>query len=165
MSDLMLAPKAKETNLIEQFMEPLARLRDQVDRAFDDFPVRFPAFAIPSGLAALLPTPAIEMTETDKAYKVTVEVPGIEADKIVVEAEMGLLVIKGEKTEEREEKERDFTRSERSYGAFERRIALPADAELDKIHAKTINGVLKIKIPRGAHSENARRKIAVESAK
>lgn len=165
MSDLMLAPKAKETNLVEQLMEPLARLRDQVDRVFDDFPVRFPAFTLPSGLAALLPTPAIEMTETDKAYKITVEVPGIEADKLEVEAEKGLLVIKGEKEVEREEKERDFTRSERSYGVFERRIALPADAELDKIHAKTANGVLKIKIPRDARHESARRKIAVDHAK
>ena len=74
-------------------------------------------------------------------------------------------MIKGEKQVEREEKERDFTRSERSYGVFERRIALPADAELDKIHAKTTNGVLTIRVPRGARHESARRKIAVDHAK
>jgi HSP20 family protein len=166
MSDLMLAQsKPKETNLVEKFVEPLARLRGEIDRVFDDFPVRFPAITLPSGLAALLPTPAVEMTETDKAYKVNVEVPGIAADKIEVEAEKGLLVIKGEKREEREEKERDFTRSERSYGAFERRIALPADAELDKIEAKAGDGVLKIRIPRGEQAAPARRKIAIKSAK
>lgn len=166
MSDVMLAPsKPKETNLFEQLMEPLARLRDEVDRAFDDFPIRFPSLAIPSRLSALLPAPAVEMTETDKAYKITVEVPGIPADEIEVEAEKGLLVIKGEKHEEREEKERHFTRSERSYGAFERRIALPADAELDKIEAKARDGVLKIKIPRDEKVEPARHKIAIKHVK
>ena len=167
MSDLMLAPsKSKqETGLVEQFMEPFARLRNEVDRVFEDFPVRFPTFAIPSRLTALLPTPAVEMTETDKAYKVAVEVPGIAAKDIEVEAEKGLLVIKGEKKEEREEKERNFARSERSYGAFERRIALPADAELDKIEAKAADGVLRISIPRDKKAAPARRKIEIKGAK
>jgi HSP20 family protein len=167
MSDLMLAPaKSKqETGLVEQFVEPFARLRNEIDRVFEDIPARFPAFAIPSRLTALLPTPAVEMTETDKAYKVSVEVPGIAPKDIEVEVEKGLLVIKGEKKEEREEKERHFARSERSYGAFERRISLPADAELDKIAAKTADGVLKITIPRDKKAAPARRKIEIKGAK
>lgn len=171
MTDQALAPapttaKPKQpAGFVEQFMEPLVRLRDEVDRVFDEFPVSWPSLAIPSRLAALMPAPAVEMTETDKAYKVTVEVPGIPADKIEVEAEKGLLVIKGEKNEEREEKERDYTRSERSYGAFERRIRLPADAELDEIRAKASDGVLKITIPRNKAAVPARRKIAIGHSK
>ncbi|MBO9601220.1 MAG: Hsp20/alpha crystallin family protein [Novosphingobium sp.] len=167
MTDQALAPTKpkQELGIFEQFLEPLSQLRTEVDRVFDDFPVRWPVVDFGSRLAASLPSPAVEMTETDKAYKVTVEVPGIPADKIEVEAEKGLLVIKGEKTEEREEKERNYTRSERSYGAFERRISLPADAQLDDIHAKASDGVLKIVVPRDKKAVPARRKIEIRHAK
>ncbi|HEX9806657.1 MAG TPA: Hsp20/alpha crystallin family protein [Alteraurantiacibacter sp.] len=168
MSDLMLreATPHQETSLVEQFMEPITRLRDEVDRVFDDFPMRWPAFArLPARFGALLPTPAIEMTETDKAYKINVEVPGIPASEIEVEAEKGLLVISGEKKEEREEKERDCVRSERSYGAFERRIALPRDADLDAIEAKASDGVLTITVARDRKAAPERRKIEITGTK
>lgn len=167
MADQALAPAKPKQQLgfVEQFLEPLSQLRTEVDRVFDDFPVRWPTFNLSPRLAAFLPSPAVEMTETDKAYKITVEVPGIPADRIDVEAEKGLLVIKGEKKEEREEKERDYTRSERSYGSFERRISLPADAELDAIHAKASDGVLKITIPRDHKAVPSRRKIEIKHTK
>jgi HSP20 family protein len=165
MADQALAPaKPKQAaTVFDQFLEPLSRLRTEVDRVFDDFPVRWPAANFTLG--GLLPSPAVEMTETDKAYKVTVEVPGIPPENIHVEAEKGLLVVKGEKKEEREEKERDYTRSERSYGSFERRIALPADAELDEIHAKASDGVLKITIARDKAKAPSRRKIQIKHSK
>jgi HSP20 family protein len=167
MESQQLAPaKPREpSSFIEQFLEPLSRLRNEVDRVFDEFPARLPALSIPSRLAAIMPTPALEMTETDKAYKISVEVPGIPADRLDLEIEQGLLVIKGEKKEEREEKERDYTRSERAYGAFERRIALPADAKVDHVKAKAHDGVLKISIPRDGNSAKARRKIEINGAK
>lgn len=167
MADQQLAPaKAREpANLIDQFLEPLSRLRGEVDRAFDEFPSRWPGLSVPSQLAAIMPAPAIEMTETDKAYKVSVEVPGIPPEALEVEAEQGLLVIKGEKKAHREEKERDYARSERTYGSFERRLALPHDAELDQIKAKAHDGVLKINIPRDGKVAKARRKIEIKGAK
>ena len=56
--------------------------------------------------------------------------------------------ISGEKKEEREENERGYRLSERSYGAFERLVELPGDADPDKIDAKFKNGVLKITLPK-----------------
>jgi HSP20 family protein len=167
MAEQALAPAKPrpQGTVFEQFLEPFSRLRNEIDRAFDEFPVRFPAFSVPAQLAALMPAPAVEMTETDKAYKVSVEVPGIPAAEIEVEAERGMLVIKGEKKEEREEKERDYTRSERSYGAFERRVALPQDAKLEEISAMACNGVLKITVPRDHNATSVRRKIEIESAR
>ena len=168
MSDLMLSEKKprQDVGFVEQFMEPLVRLRNEVDRVFDDFPMHWPTLGgLPSRIAALLPSPAIDMTETDRAYKISVEVPGIAASEIEVEAERGLLVIKGEKRDEREERERDFARSERSYGAFERRITLPRDAEVDAIEAKASDGVLKITIPRDRKNTPERRKIEIKGAK
>lgn len=156
---------ARQTGLSQQFLEPFHRLRDEVDRMFDEFPTRWPSLHFAPRLASGLPAPAIEMTETRKAYKVAVEVPGIEPGAIEVEVDRDMLVVKGEKSEQREEEEKDYTLSERSYGAFERRISIPADAVVDDIKANTTNGVLKITIPRDGKAGSEPRKIEIKSAK
>ena len=156
--------RTEPRSFTEQLIEPFSRMRSEVDRLFEDFPARWPSFQF-ERLAPRMPLPAIEMTETDKAYKVTVEVPGIDAADIEVNVENDTLVVSGEKKEEREEKERDFYRSERSYGAFERRIALPPGADADKIKAKAKNGVLAITLPKSAEAKNNKRRIEIEAAK
>ena len=162
MADQMLAPAEPkpETSLVEQFREPILRLRNEVDRVFEDFPVRWPAFDFSTRLAALLPAPAVEMTETDKAYKVTVEVPGIAAADIDVEAEKGLLVIKGEKKEEREEKERNYQFMERSFGRFQRSVELPSSVDPDKVEATYKNGTLTVTLSKKPEAQ--RKKIEVK---
>lgn len=167
MADQMTAPAKprQAVGFAEQFKEPFSRLRGEVDRMFDDFPARWPALHLAPRFASFMPMPAVEMTETDESYKVSVEVPGIEPGDIQLEVEDDMLVLKGEKKEEREEKERDYTRSERSYGAFERRISLPQDAVVDDISANTVNGVLKIAIPRNQEATPERRKIAINATK
>lgn len=150
-------------NFTEQLIEPLSRLRGEVDRLFEDFPTRLPAFQF-DRLIPRMPTPAIEMTETDKDYKISVEVPGMEAKEIDVTVQDDMLVISGEKKEAHEEKERYCYRSERSYGAFERRISLPSAAEADKIKAVARNGVLQITLPKNEKATSKRR-IEIEAAK
>jgi len=149
--------------LTEQLVEPLSRLRTEVDRLFDDFPVRFPAFTF-GRLGMTLPVPAVEMTETAKSYKISVEVPGMDAADIEVSVDDDMLVISGEKKEEREESEEGYSFSERSYGAFERRIELPSAAIADDIKAKVRKGVLQITLPKTAKAAKAKRKVAVEAA-
>ena len=155
----------RQSGLSQQFLEPFHRLRNEVDRMFDEFPARWPSLHLAPRLPTALLEPAIEMTETKKAYKVSVEVPGIEPDAIELEVDRDMLVIKGEKSEKREEAEKDYTYSERSYGAFERRIAIPVDAVAEDIEAKTTNGVLQISIPRDGKSGSEPRKIEIKSAK
>lgn len=146
----------------EQLIEPLSRLRGEVDRLFEDFPARWPAFQM-DRLVPRMPVPAMEMTETEDAFKLTVEVPGIEAKEIDVSVEEDMLVVSGEKKEEREEKERDYYRSERSYGSFERRIALPPTADADRIKARASNGVLHITLPKSEKAQQNKRRIAIEA--
>ncbi|MGB3472458.1 MAG: Hsp20/alpha crystallin family protein [Erythrobacter sp.] len=74
-----------------------------------------------------------------------------------------MLILKGEKKEEREEKERDYTISERSYGAFERRIALPADSDAEGLEASSDNGVIAIDIQRTKSAPEKGRKIEISS--
>ncbi|WP_106638962.1 Hsp20/alpha crystallin family protein [Allosphingosinicella vermicomposti] len=138
-------------------MEPITRLRDEVDRLFEDFPVfRF-------GRSMQMPVPALEMTEAEGAYKVTAELPGIKPEDVEVTVEEGMLCISGEKKEEREEKERGFMLSERSYGAFERRIDLPTGADPSKIKAQFKDGVLKISLPKNEQAQQQKQRIAIEA--
>lgn len=144
----------------ETLIEPLSRLRGEVDRLFDDFPARWPSvrFALPTGLLV----PAAEMTETKKAFKLSVEVPGMNAADIEMHVHEGAIFILGEKKEQRDEDEKGYSYSERSYGSFERRIELPQGADDKAIKAKIRNGVLEITVPKKPEA-TARKKIEIES--
>ena len=131
-------------------------MRTGVDHLIDDLPSRLSAFQFPAA-------PAIEMTETDKAYSINAEIPGISSDDIELQIDRDMLVLKGEKKEERHEEECDYVISERSYGSFERRIALPTDALVDEIKAETADGMLRITIPRSADTKLEKRKITIHS--
>lgn len=147
----------------ESLIEPLSRLRTEVDRLFADFPSRWPRLEF-AGLPAAMPVPAVDMTETDKAYKLSVEVPGIEPADIEVSVDGDMLVISGEKKEEREEKEKGYLYSERSYGAFERRIELPVGADAEAIKARVHKGVLRITLPKNDKAESGKRRITIDAA-
>ncbi|HET9427002.1 MAG TPA: Hsp20/alpha crystallin family protein [Allosphingosinicella sp.] len=146
----------------DQLIEPLSRLRNEVDRLFDDFPTRWPTFRF-GRLAAAIPAPAVEMTETSKAFKLSVEVPGMDAGDIHVSVDNDMLVISGEKKEEREETEEGYLYSERTYGAFERRIELPAGADSLNVKAKVRKGVLQITLPKDQKAESNKRRITIEA--
>ena len=120
----------------DTLIEPLARLRSEVERLFDDLPARWPTVrsTLPSGMLV----PAVEMTETKKAYKLSVEVPGMDATDIEMHVQDDSVLISGEKKERREEDELGYSYSERSYGAFERRIAIPPGADPKAIKAKVV---------------------------
>lgn len=141
----------------DQLIEPFTQLRTEVDRLFESFPFRLPSLK----LGRFSSAPALEMSETDKRYKITAELPGIEADDVEVTFDDGLLRIAGEKKEEREENERGYRVSERSYGAFERVISIPAGADPSKIDAKFKNGVLTIAIAKDGEDKRNVRKIKV----
>ena len=156
-------PARRPLPFTESLAEPLTRLRSEVDRLFDDFPGRWPRFDF-ARFAPAMPIPAVEMTETGKAYKLSVEVPGIEASEIDVSVDGDRLVISGDKKEEREEKEKNYLYSERSYGAFERQIELPPGADAEKIKADVRKGVLRITLPKTEKAANGKKRIAIDAA-
>lgn len=163
--EVTVAKRSRELSDISDYLrEPFNRFRSELDHMFDEFPPRFPAARLGTRYLASMPVPAIEMTETEDDYRVTVEVPGIPHDNIDLSIEDDMLVLKGEKTDEREEKERDYSISERSYGSFERRVALPQDAVPEDIDANTENGVIKIVIPRNQEAAPERRRIEIHSS-
>jgi HSP20 family protein len=92
--------------------------------------------------------PAFDIAETEKAYTITGEIPGIEAKDLDVTYANGVLRIAGEKRREQEEKDERFYRIEREYGSFHRDFCLPENVMEDKVEAMYKDGVLKITIPK-----------------
>ena len=139
---------------------PLGWLRTEIDRLFDDF--GRPARSIFNfGLNGFVPVPAVEMTEKDKEYRLTAELPGMKEDDVEISIAEGMLTLSGEKREEEERKDEGFLLSERRYGAFERRIALPADIDAGAVSAEFKKGVLTITLPKDAKAAERTRKIAI----
>ena len=138
-----------------------ARLRNEIDQLFDDFtiPVQMrQMLPLPDGAAF---SPAAELKDRGDHYDLAIELPGLDDKDIEVELAGDTLRISGEKQEESEEKTADCLISERSYGKFQRRLTLPADADTDRIEAKYRHGVLKVTIGKDKDSVRSIRKISL----
>ena len=126
---------------------PSALLRGDADRWFEDFfgdrlrPGRW--FGTEQDFA-----PALDIKETPEAFEVEADIPGIEPKDLRVEANEGRLRIHGERKHEVDEKTENYHRKERLYGTFERQIALPPSADLERIEARVDNGVLHLTVPK-----------------
>jgi HSP20 family protein len=149
--------KRRAPDFTEQLIEPFTQLRNEVDRLFEGFPFRMPSFM----LGRFESAPVLEMTETKKHYKITAELPGIEPENVEVTFDDGLLRIAGEKHEQREDDERDYRVSERSYGSFERLVELPSAADPEKIDARFKNGVLTISVAKNNEENRTVRRITI----
>jgi len=106
--------------------------------------------------------PSLDVAETKDEIVVKAEVPGMDPKNIDISLSDGLLTIKGEKKQEREEKEEDYHLVERSYGTFTRSIRLPKEVRRDKISASYKNGVLKVTLPKSEEAKQKEIKIKVE---
>jgi HSP20 family protein len=107
--------------------------------------------------------PEIDMAETDDALEITADIPGVCADDLDVSLNGDVFVIKGEKSDERTQDDKNYHLTERSYGSFHRQIPLgftPAD---DAIDGHFADGVLKVTIPKPAEAKAANRKIAIKA--
>ena len=98
--------------------------------------------------------PSVDISEGKKDITVKAEIPGVEAKDIDISISGKLLTIKGEKKQEKEEKEENFHRVERSYGYFNRTIELPSEVDPEKVDASCKKGVLKIELRKTKESES-----------
>jgi HSP20 family protein len=140
---------------------PLLALHREVNRLFDDvvrgFDPRLPAaWPLASWSAGW---PSVEVSETDKELRVTAELPGLEEKDIEVVLDDDVLILRGERRSETEDKERQY--SERFYGRFERRIPLDTEVEQDKVKAAFASGVLTVTLPKSARAQAKSKRIAI----
>ncbi len=106
--------------------------------------------------------PSLDVSETKDKLIVKTEIAGVDPKEIDIKISGDVLTIKGEKKEEREEKDESFHLMERRYGAFSRSIQLPIEVEEKKIKANYKNGVLRITLPKSEKSKAKTTKIAIE---
>jgi HSP20 family protein len=121
----------------------LSDMRAEMDRLWDAMTSRSPFLSS----VTRFQQPAIDVFEKDGQLHVRAEVPGMAPEDIQIEVAEDALLISGEKKEEKEVKEENYYRSERSYGKFTRRIPLPRTADTDKANARFKDGVLEIDMP------------------
>lgn len=151
---------------------PFESLRREIDRLFDDFhpfdwrlPSRVLGFEMPRiARAEWQVAPAMDLIEKDDAYEITAELPGLDEKNVEIKLSNHTLTIKGEKSEEKEDKQKDYYLSERRYGSFQRGFQLPEGVDADKIDANFAKGVLTVKLPKTAEAKKAEKKITVKAA-
>ncbi len=120
---------------------------DLFDRFFDDLP-------LPSLFSeGKVLSPAFDISETEKEYVITGEIPGIDVKELDVTLLDGILTVKGEKKQEKEEKDEDYHQVERHYGSFERSFRIPEKVKADELEATYKDGILKIFLPKSEASE------------
>lgn len=152
---------------------PWRSFQQEMNRLFD----RFSGFGLPSfgrrfesepGWAYessfSFPVPAVDVTEGDKDFKVTAELPGLEEKDIDVKVSNHTLTIKGKKSYEKDETNKDHHVSERAYGSFQRSFTLPEAVDADKITAALAKGVLTVTLPKTAGAQKPAKKIEVKAA-
>ena len=137
--------------------QSLRRLNSVLDEAFSSWP-----FQQEGGSITASWYPACDVFEDKDAVKIVAELPGVKAEQVKLSLENNVLTIRGEKTQEAEERSERVHRYERSYGSFERAFVLPSTVDGDRISAQYENGVLTILVPK---AERARpREIPVQTA-
>jgi len=165
--------EAKEIAPASQAREwhPFESLRREMDRRFDDFGSGFWRTPARRRLFDVEPLwrreftfgtmPAVDVVDKEKAYEITAELPGMEEKNVEVQFSDGVLTIKGEKQEAKEEKQKDYFMSERRYGSFRRSFQVPEGVDAEKIEANFKNGVLSVTLRKSPEAQRKEKKIPV----
>jgi HSP20 family protein len=97
--------------------------------------------------------PALNVVETDQAFTLTAELPGVAKDDVKITIDDGVLTLAGEKKQEQTQKDGSWHRIERAYGAFERSLSLPKGVDGEKAQAAFKDGVLTITLPKSEQAK------------
>ncbi|SCX94966.1 MULTISPECIES: Hsp20/alpha crystallin family protein [unclassified Pseudomonas] len=163
------APPLAKTEL----RHPFEKLRQQVDRLFDDFNRGTGLSPFSRGLFDVEPfwrrefsmssLPAVDISEKEKSFEITAELPGMDQKDIEIRLANGNLIIKGEKKDTKEEKRKGYHLSERHYGSFERVFNLPKGVDSDKIEAQFSKGVLTLTLPKKPEALKADKVVPIKA--
>ncbi|CAI8906969.1 Hsp20/alpha crystallin family protein [Pseudomonas serboccidentalis] len=166
--------KSGQQPMTTDLWRPLEKLRQQVDHLFEDFNRGSGLSPFGRGLFDTEPLwrrelhgfnmPAVDISEKDKSYEITAELPGMDQKNIEIKLSNGSLIIKGEKKEDKEEKRKGYHLSERHYGSFERVFTLPKGVDAEKIDASFAKGVLSISLPKKPEALKADKVVPIKGA-
>ena len=92
--------------------------------------------------------PQVDLAESEEAFHVVADIPGVNPDDIEISLNNGILTIRGERNTKQEVNEKSFTRRERYRGTFLRQFNMPESVDADTVKAKSAHGVLQVTIPK-----------------
>jgi len=104
--------------------------------------------------------PRTDLSETDDAFRIRLDVPGMEKDDITINLQSNTLTVSGERSSERKEEGEEYVRVERAFGNFHRTFTLPDAVDPENVEAAYDNGVLTIHVPKTEKS--TRRQIEIQ---
>jgi len=107
--------------------------------------------------------PAMEVRQRENEIVVHADLPGLTPDDVQIELENGVLTISGERRDSSEDRHEGYVRSERSYGAFSRSIALPEGVDEDQVNARFEHGVLEVTVPLPQQQQQSRRRVPINA--
>ncbi len=139
-------------------MSPVVSLHREMNRLFDDV---FHSLEGSHSWGARGAWPSVDVEETDKEYRVTAELPGLEERDVEVLLQDGVLTVRGEKRVEKQGGSRTF--SERYFGHFERQISLDRDIDEGAISATFRNGILTVTVPKSTQAVERTKRIAINA--
>jgi len=156
--------KSPETS-VSRPRDLFTAMRDEMDRVFEQFERGFPrwpsVFRRGNGDVAVM-VPEFDVRENTNAITIEAELPGVDEKDVSVTMANGMLTIKGEKKQQKEEKAENYYLAERSYGAFERSLRLPDTIDETKVEAKFDKGLLKVTAAKKPEAVKAERKIEIK---
>ena len=135
----------------------LGLLQDRMNRLFDD---AGRTWRTDEPAATTSWSPAVDIYETEGEIVVKAELPGMERKDITLHLENNVLTLRGERRFQKETKEENYHRIERSYGNFSRSFSIPATVDEEKIRADYKDGVLKIFLPKKEQAKPKQIRIA-----
>lgn len=130
--------------------DPMRELEDMQKRLSSFFQGGYPG--INESLARTEWSPAVDIAETPEAYTLHAELPDVKKEDIKLSVHEGVLMLQGERKQEREEKNKRYHRIERTFGRFQRSFSLPSAVDEAKVTATFKDGVLNVIVPKTTQS-------------
>ena len=145
--------------------DPFRDFQRQMNHLFEDFFGGFPLAERETGpgWAPAAFAPRVDVAETETEVKVSAELPGMDEKDITVELQDDVLILRGEKKTEQEEKGKNWFRREQSWGSFCRSVELPAGVEAGKAKAQFKKGVLTFTAPKRPEEQARRTTVPIQA--
>lgn len=161
-----MVPWRRQSTALAPTPEPYFRsFQQEMNRLFSDFWGEWPRMGGLTAIDRRMGTfvPDVEVSEKDDAIEVAAELPGMSENDIelTLSPSGDALMLRGEKKFQQEQREQNFYRCERAYGAFQRTIDLPTSVDPDKVEAKFENGVLSVHLPKQPGATAGARQIPI----
>ena len=106
--------------------------------------------------------PSADISETDKEFVIRAELPAVNKEDVQVTLDDGMLTIKGERKQHKDDKNEKFHRVESFYGSFERSFSPPDNTNADTIRCESKDGILTVHIPKTETPKQKAKQITVQ---